>query len=91
MLGFGYVGEIELMDRITSNGLGFIAFRIYQNYIKGHSNHDNFLLCSLRIPYYSIIYDPHTRPYMEPYWEPYSLQGTLKLKGDMTYYLLVLN
>ena len=52
MLGFGYVGEIGLMDRITSNGLGFIAFAgiyyyFFQNYIKGRSNNDDFLLYSL--------------------------------------------
>ena len=50
-LGFGYVGEIGLMDRTTSNGLGFVTFTgmyhyIYQNYIKGRSNNDNFLLYS---------------------------------------------
>ena len=52
MLGFGYVGELGLMDRTTSNGLGFVAFAgiyyyIYQNYIKGRSNNDNLLLYSL--------------------------------------------
>ena len=52
MLGFGYVGELGLMDRVTSNGLGFVAFAgmyyyIYQNYIKGRNNNDNFLLYSL--------------------------------------------
>ena len=46
MLGFGYVGELGLMDRIISNGLGFVAFAgiyyyIYQNYINGRSNNDN--------------------------------------------------
>ena len=49
---FGYVGELGLMDRTTSNGLGFVAFAgmyyyIYQNYIKGRSNNDNLLLYSL--------------------------------------------
>lgn len=52
MLGFGYVGELGLMDKITSNGLGFVAFTgmyyyIYQNYIKGRTNNDNVLLYSL--------------------------------------------
>ena len=52
MLGFGYVGELGLMDKKTSNGLGFVAFAgmyyyIYQNYIKGRTNNDNVLLYSL--------------------------------------------
>jgi bacteriorhodopsin len=52
MLGFGYVGELGLMDKTTSNGLGFVAFAgmyyyIYQNYIKGRNNNDNLLLYSL--------------------------------------------
>ena len=33
MLGFGYVGEIGLMDRITSNGLGLVAFAGMHYYI----------------------------------------------------------
>ena len=52
MLGFGYVGELGLMDKTTSNGFGFVAFAgmyyyIYQNYIKGRNNNDNFILYSL--------------------------------------------
>ena len=52
ILVFDYLGEIGSMDRITSKGLGFVAFAgmyyyFYQNYIKGHSNNDNFLLHSL--------------------------------------------
>ena len=33
MLGFGYVGELGLMDRTTSNGLGFVAFTGMYYYI----------------------------------------------------------
>jgi len=64
MLGFGYVGELGLMDRTTSNGLGFVAFAgmyyyIYQNYIKGRSNNDNLLLYSLFVflwAFYGVFY-----------------------------------
>ena len=49
MLGFGYIGEIGVMDKTQSNSLGFVAFiglyyYIYANYIEGRDNSDNRIL-----------------------------------------------
>ena len=49
MLGFGYVGEIGLLEKNMANGLGFVGFAgmyyyIYDRFIKNHSNTDNQLL-----------------------------------------------
>lgn len=49
MLGFGYIGEIGVMDKTQSNSLGFVAFiglyyYIYANYIEGRDNNDNRIL-----------------------------------------------
>ena len=64
MLGFGYVGELGLMDKTTSNGFGFAAFAgmyyyIYHNYIKGRNNGDNFMLYALFVilwAFYGVFY-----------------------------------
>ena len=49
MLGFGYVGEMGMLDKITANGLGFLAFGglyyyIYNNFLAKRNNSDNKLL-----------------------------------------------
>jgi bacteriorhodopsin len=49
MLGFGYIGEIGLLDKNWANTFGFIAFFalyyfIYDRYIAGKNNKDNNLL-----------------------------------------------
>lgn len=49
MLGFGYVGEIGLLEKNMANGLGFVGFAgmyyyIYDRFIKNHSNSDNQML-----------------------------------------------
>lgn len=49
MLGFGYVGEIGLLDKNIANGLGFVGFAsmyyyIYNLYIKNHNNISNQVL-----------------------------------------------
>ena len=49
MLGFGYVGEIGLLDKNWANTFGFIAFFalyyfIYDRYIAGKNNKDNNIL-----------------------------------------------
>jgi len=49
MIGFGYVGEIGLLDKTIANGLGFIGFAsmyyyIYNLYIKNHNNINNQIL-----------------------------------------------
>ena len=49
MLGFGYVGEMGMLDKTTANGLGFLSFGglyyyIYNNFLAKHNNSDNKLL-----------------------------------------------
>lgn len=49
MLGFGYIGEIGLLDKNWANTFGFIAFFalyyfIYDKYIAGKNNKDNNIL-----------------------------------------------
>ena len=49
MLGFGYVGEMGILDKTTANGLGFLSFGglyyyIYNNFLAKHNNSDNKLL-----------------------------------------------
>lgn len=49
MLGFGYIGEIGLLDKNWANTFGFIAFFalyyfIYDRYIAGKNNKDNNIL-----------------------------------------------
>ena len=49
MLGFGYIGEIGMMDKNIANGLGFIGFSgmyyyIYDRFIKNYNNSDNNML-----------------------------------------------
>lgn len=49
MLGFGYLGETNILDKNTSNGIGFLFFAgmyyfIYSKYLKGKSNFSNNVL-----------------------------------------------
>lgn len=49
MLGFGYIGEIGVMDKITANVFGFGAFAymyyyLYDNFLKKRLNEDNNML-----------------------------------------------
>ena len=49
MLGFGYAGEIGMLDKTLANVLGFGGFAglyyfIYDKYIKKYNNKDNNLL-----------------------------------------------
>lgn len=49
MLGFGYAGEIGMLDKTLANVLGFGGFAglyyfIYDKYIKNYNNKDNYLL-----------------------------------------------
>ena len=49
MLGFGYVGEIGMLDKTWANTFGFLAFFalyyfIYVKYIAGKNNSDNNML-----------------------------------------------
>ena len=49
MLGFGYVGEIGMLDKTWANTFGFLAFFalyyfIYVKYIAGKNNNDNNML-----------------------------------------------
>ena len=49
MLGFGFVGEIGMLDKTTANSFGFGAFfamyyYIYDRYIQGKNNFDNNML-----------------------------------------------
>jgi len=52
MLGFGYVGEIGMLNKTIANGLGFVSFSamyyyIYRHFIRGYKNFDNKLLFAL--------------------------------------------
>lgn len=52
MLGFGYAGEIGVLNKTLANGLGFVSFGamyyyIYRHFIRGHKNFDNKLLFGL--------------------------------------------
>ena len=49
MLGFGYVGDIGILEKNTAYSMGFLGFfgiyyYIYDNYIKKYGNTDNQLL-----------------------------------------------
>ena len=49
MLGAGYLGEINILDKVSSNLIGFVFFivlyyYIFKNYVKDKYNFDNYIL-----------------------------------------------
>jgi bacteriorhodopsin len=49
MLGFGYIGEIGMMNKYAANTFGFAAFAsmyyyLHTNFLKGYNNMDNKML-----------------------------------------------
>jgi bacteriorhodopsin len=71
MLGFGYLGEIEMMDKNMANIIGFGGFAglyyfIYNKYLRNNSNMDNKILFGAFVflwALYGVIYmfEPQAR------------------------------